>query len=258
MSYALQKKSPVVALLRLVLAALALLVSLGLAGCGGGDSDQAPANANGEGMYQGSLTGTADNYFRLLVLESGEFWAFVGTSSWDHPPGFLHGSASFSNGLITGGTVHDYRNRGVDSPGSVSGTFNHQAGTIVLSVSNATGAFTFNGSRFAPADYEYDGPATSKDIEGQWSGAIRGLSMYFKFTSAGTFTGGHEYQGPFSGTFRPGTSGKNFFDITFTAGLQLPAGTSGFAVVTRGPDGRSTLDMIINDSQGPSFFTSSR
>lgn len=248
------------ALLRIVLVVLAMLVSLGLAGCGGGGSDQTPANVYGEGMYHGTLTGTPESSFRLLVLEGGEFWAFVGASNplSDPPVSFIHGSAVFSNGVITNGTAQDYRKYPAVS-GSATGTFDNDAGTILLTVSTPAGMFTFNGATFVPSEYNYSTPATSKDIEGLWSSTrtARG-NMYITFTSSGTFTGGLELLGPFSGTFRPSASGKNMFDITINAGLGWPTATSAFAVVTRGVDGRATLDMMINQLPDSWLFSSTR
>jgi hypothetical protein len=236
-------------------------MSLALAGCGGGGADQSTTSARGEGMYLGTLTGTPENAFRLLVLESGEFWAFVGANrTLDFPPvSFIHGSAVFSNGTITNGTAQDYRKFPVMS-GSASGTFDGRAGTILLTISTAAGKFTFNGSMSSPSEYIYTAPAASKDIEGLWSSTrtTRG-NVYITFNSNGTFAGGAEYLGPFSGTFRPSASGKNIFDITFSpAAFGRTTVTSAFAVVTHGADSRATLDMMIDDLPNSWLFSSTR
>lgn len=224
-------------------------VLLALTGCGGGGGGDSGSTAgpSAEGVYGGTLTGSASSAFEMLVLENDDFWAMYGTQTSTQflVAGFLQGSGASRSGSFTSSNVRDFG----FSPalaGTANASYNATAKTISGSVAATAGTVTFTGGPIAGSLYNYDAPAQVSAISGAWSlTALTGESIALTVSSTGTFSAVSALGCTFSGAMTPRTSGKNVFNVALTFGASpcLLAGqpASGIAIVYPLASGRSQL-----------------
>lgn len=241
--------------------AIALSV-LTLAACGGG-GDDAPAAAAAaaaaplaEGVYGGTLTGSASSAFQMLVLENGEFWSMYGesTSTAFAVAGFVQGSGTSNDGTFTSTNLKDFGFSPAEA-GTLSATFNATDNTISGTVSATAGPVTFNGGPIAGSLYNYSTPASLATISGAWSTtALTGEGVALNIASNGAFTAVFTHGCNFTGTATPRTSGKNVFDVALTFGAApcaLPGqAESGIAVAYPLANGQTQLVVSTVDGTG--------
>lgn len=213
------------------------LSALTLAACGGGGGGSTPAAApppatSAEGVYGGTLSGTSNSAFQMLVLENGDFWTLYGssTASAFGVTGFVQGSATTNaiNSTITAANAKDFG----FSPaiaGTVSATYSATAKTINGTFTSTAGNATFNGGPIAGSLYNYSTPASLATVAGVWSTtALTGESISLNIAANGSFTAGGTSGCSFSGTVTPRSSGKNVFNVALTFGA-APCALSGQA-----------------------------
>jgi hypothetical protein len=136
--------------------AVAASCSVLLAACGGGDGEPAPT---AEGVYSGTLTGSGNNAFQLLMLENGEYWALYGSSSGGtfFVEGFVQGNVTYSG---TSFNSTDSRDFGYDVPQSVSLSGSFSPGSNISGTVSASGASaTFSGTPTPASTFDYTVPA---------------------------------------------------------------------------------------------------
>lgn len=232
--------------------------ALTLAACGGGGGDSGsaviPASA-AEGVYGGTMSGTANSAFQMLVLENGEFWTMYGSSTATAfgVTGFVQGSGTTNatNSTIASGDAKDFG----FSPaiaGTVSATYNATAKTIAGTFASTAGTATFSGGPIAGSLYNYSTPASLTTVSGLWSTtALTGEGITLNIAANGTLTGTGTTGCNFSGTATPRSSGKNVFNIALTFGASpcsLPGQTaSGIAVSYPLTNGKTQLLVSVID-----------
>lgn len=242
-----------------------LACAITFAGCGGGGggSGTAAAKPTAEGVYGGTLTGSASNAFQLLVLENGEFWAMYGirTANLFGVAGFIQGSGTSNSGAFTASDTKDFGlNPAVAAP--TSATYNATAKTISGTVSAPGGAVTFSGGPIVGSTYNYNAPAILTAISGTWpTTSLTGESVAITIASTGIFTAVSSLGCNFSGTVTPRPSGKNVFTVSLTFGAApcaLPSqSASGIAVAYPLNNGQTQLLIAAVDStrtQGTAAF----
>lgn len=236
----------------------AIAAAMVLSGCGGGgDSGTAPsappaavATPSAEGVYGGTLTGSTNNAFNLLVLENGDAWAIYGTQSATlfGVAGFVQGTGTSSNGSYSVPNGKDFGYSPAQA-GSLTATYNATAKTI----SGTLGSVTFSGGPIPGSLYNYDTAASLSAISGSWSTRdLTGASIALNVAASGAFTAisGFGCQG--SGTIVPRASGKNVFNVTLTFGAAPCAlagqSATGIAVLSPLASGRTQLLVTAIDS----------
>lgn len=216
---------------------LTVLASCG--GGGGGDGSQAtqPPTATAEGVYAGTLAGSLFSNFRLLILENGEFWSLYGDDSGSifSVYGFLQGQGSSGNGRFTASNVKDFYDPLSPMNGSVSGTYDSNAGTISGTVSSSNGNVQFTGGVIPNSTYDYERAASLSDVAGPWSTVSSvGDSVAINVAANGALTTSDNGCNG-SGSVTPRPSGKNVFNVSLTFGgspCVLPGQTvTGIAIV---------------------------
>lgn len=222
-----------------------------LAACGGG-GDSSLAGPPPEGLYGGTLTGTHQSTFRLLVLENGEFWALIDSDGFG-ANGLLEGSASFANGVIAASNVRDYR---LSEPANGSGTYGSVDGTLALTIKTSASTFTFNGSPVAAAEYDYQTPASLSDAAGIWSLRGGGYSVRMEVSPAGSISGATGIGCRFTGTLGARRSGKNVFDVSLVFALEdqpcffaIGQPVSGIALIFPSTTGPRHLIMAVRNAE---------
>jgi hypothetical protein len=202
---------------------LCLAVAAAVAACGGSGNDLAsPATTvdRPEGIYGGTLTGSASPDFRMLVLENGELWSFYGTET---APGYtvgglVQGAVTVSGTTFVGTDLRDYGVAPATS-GTTAGSFNKAAGTITGNVVAGGVTVSFSGAPIAGSLYNYDTPASLASFTGAWTlDSLDGDNITLNVTAGGAVTATTVSGCTFSGTAAPRASGKNVFDINVTFG----------------------------------------
>ena len=228
-----------------------------LAGCGGGGgsgSSTQVAKATAEGIYGGTLTGSASNYFQLAVLENGEFWAMYGmrTANVFGVAGFIQGSGTSNDGTFTAADTKDFGfNPAVASP--INATYNAAAKTIAGTVSAPNGPVTFTGGPIVGSSYDYNAPAILAAISGSWATATTiGESVAINIAATGTFSAVSNNGCNFSGIVTPRPSGKNVFTVSLTFGAApcglLGQSSTGIAIAYPLNSGQTQLLISVVDS----------
>lgn len=202
---------------------LCLAAASVLSGCGGSGNGLASPAASvdrPEGIYGGTLTGSASPDFRMLVLENGEVWSLYGT---DAAPGYTVGGL-VQGSLTVSGTnffASDMRDYGVApaASGTAAGSFNKAAGTITGNVVAGGVTVSFSGAPIAGSLYDYDAPALLASFTGGWTlNTLDGDTVALNVDGAGGITATTALGCTFSGNATPRASGKNVFDISVTFG----------------------------------------
>lgn len=245
--------------MKVLLTALSVIT---LAACGGGGGGgttavAVPVTANAaEGVYGGTMSGTASSAFQMLVLENGDFWTMYGSSNGSvfGVAGFVQGSAATNaaNSTITATNTKDFG----FSPaiaGTVSASFNPTAKTIAGTFTSTVGTATFNGGPIAGSLYNYSTPAVPSSITGAWATtSTSGERVAINVAANGAFTALGSSGCSFSGTVTPRASGKNVFNTVMTFG-SAPCGlpnqsASGIAIVYPLANGQSQAVFAQIDS----------
>lgn len=202
---------------------------MALAGCGGGGSDVAPTiGPTAEGVYGGTLTGSASNAFQLLVLENGDFWAMYGTQADGvfGVAGFIQGSGTSTSGRFTSSSTEDF-GFAPAMPGSTSATYDAAAKTIAGTFVAGGTSVAFSGGPIAGSLYNYNTPATLASIAGAWSiPSPLGQTNSLVIDATGALTATATIGCSFSGTLTPRQSGKNVFNASLTFGA-IPCALAG-------------------------------
>lgn len=191
--------------------------------CGGsGNGLASPATTvdRPEGIYGGTLSGSASPDFRMLVLENGEVWSLYGTEA---APGYTVGGLVQGNLTVSGTTffASDMRDYGAApaTSGTAAGTFNKTVGTITGNVVAGGVTVSFSGAPIAGSLYDYDTPASLASFTGGWTlNTLDGDTVALNVDGAGGITATTALGCNFSGTATPRASGKNVFDISVTFG----------------------------------------
>lgn len=236
---------------RLTSVGLVLCSVLAIAGCGGdGDGGNAPfqPNTTAEGVYGGTLTGSANNAFNLLILETGEYWALFGsqTASVLRVAGFGQGTGASDNGTFTSTNFRDFSVVPA-APGRVDATYNRSTPSISGSVTVAGSSVGFSGGAIAGSLYNYDVPASLATISGTWSLTdLAGDTVTLGIASSGAFTA-TSAGCVFTGTVTPRPSGKNVFNVALTFGSDpcVLAGQSATGIAVAYPLAMGGTQLII-------------
>ena len=193
-----------------------------LAGCGGGSgSDVALAEAKApEGLYSAALTGSANPTARLLILEDGQYWTLYGTDVGGSflVGGFAQGNGVASGGKFTSSNLKDYYVAPAVA-GSLNASYNATATTISGSINFPTGSVSFNGDAVSSSTFNYNTPASSASIAGNWvlggqgSGTVPWIIAANGSAIARTGSGC-----AINGSFLPRPGGKNVFNVTINFG----------------------------------------
>jgi len=211
-------------------ARLGLISSLvfAVSACGGGGGDAGnpaplpppPPSASAEGVYGGTSTGGPNPAFRLLILETGQYWSLYGSevAGGLAVAGLLQGNGTSNNGSFTSSNALDF---GLPTPvaGTVSANYNPVAGTVGGTVTSAGGVVSFNGGPTPGSTYNYMTAAQLSSVTGEWS--VRGLSgesIALTIATNGSFTAASALGCNFTGSVAPRASGKNVFDVAFNFG----------------------------------------
>lgn len=243
---------------RSVFRAISIVVAISglITACGGGGgSDPAPTTGpSAEGVYGGTLTGSASNAFNLLVLENGDYWSLYGVQGATvfTVAGFVQGTGSSNNGNFSSSNGKDFGFFPAVS-GSVNATYNATAKTISGTTTNSSGSSTFNGGPIAGSLYNYDATATLSTVAGSWTTtSLTGETVTISIAAGGTFTAVSSGGCRFSGTVTPRASGKNVFNTSLTFGAApcaLPNQVAtGIAVAYPLASGRTQLIVAVTDS----------
>jgi hypothetical protein len=250
--------------------ALVLLVAaLGACGGGGGGSgdsgngpgDTPPPAALAQGLFTGTLTGSASTQFQMLALENGDIWALYGVPSGASfvVRGFVQGSTTRIGTSVSSASIRDFGSDPAPT-GTLSGTITTDAVNGLINFSGSQ--VSFSGSRPASTTYEYDVPANLALVTGNWTlAALDGTTATVTIAPNGSFTGNNAGC-LFSGTATPRASGKNVFDIVATsdgAPCREPGSTAtGIAVTYLLPNSttRELVVAVVNGARtsGNAFF----
>lgn len=213
-------------------------------GGGGGDSSTPtptptpiPTIAAAEGVFVGTIAGSTNNAFNLLVLENGDFWTLYGRQlpTAFRVAGIVQGAGTSSNGSFTSSNAKDFGLVPAINT-TVSATYNPTAQTISGTLSSTVGNVTFTGGPLTNSTYNYATPATLSSITGAWTTtSTSGENVAINVAASGAFTAIGSSGCGFSGTVTPRASGKNVFNTSMTFGpapCGLPGQTaSGIAIV---------------------------
>lgn len=247
---------------------LPVVFSLTLLSCGGGSGGSNSVNsssggsANTAGQAQGVYEGTTSNglTFNAMVLPSDVFYAVYGN---------LIGNVLYVCGMATG--------QGASNNGDYSATdndFDYCGGQAAVLSGNVTATYStgvsmngsitengntesFNATVPPSSQFNFATAASVSAVSGSWDGTLTdGESATVNIDSLGNMTGTSSGGCFFSGTIKPDSSNKNFFDISVTLGSS-PCATpnqsaSGIGVDYHLSDGVTT-QLIAGVSSG-SFF----
>jgi len=252
--------------------AVLFLVAVGaasIAGCGGGGSSTAapvtPPNTAGkaQGVYSGA-TSTGET-FESIILPNDTYYALYGTTTGNtfNVSGMMTGQGASGSGTYSA-TVSDFYYTGAIYDGSVNATYT--AGSSIQGTVTEVGNPTvdFSGTALPTSSFSYSTAAALSDISGAWTGQLfAGASAAVTIGTNGTISGSS--QGcTFSGTAAPDSSGKNFFDVSFTYGASpclLPNQTqTGIAIDYLLSDGvtRQVIAGVSDGSKNGNVFLSTR
>lgn len=208
---------------RRLLLCSAVAAAAGLVACGGGgggSSDSSQSGQSAEGVYGGTLSGSASSAFQLLILENGEFWAMYGTQTATvfGVAGFIQGSGNSSSGSFMSANTKDFGFAPAVAA-STNASYNATAKTISGTLTSAGGAVTFSGGPIAGSLYNYNAAASLSAVSGAWTvTSLAGESITLNIQPAGAFTATSSLGCNFSGTVAPRASGKNVFSVAMTFG----------------------------------------
>lgn len=208
-------------------ALLSLASVLALSACGGGGSDSGtptPAPATkAEGVYGGTLTGSTNDTFRLLVLENDEYWGLAGITSGGtfNVYGLIEGQGTSNAGSFNSSNAMAYS--GTSAPVAATVASNYVAATSVAgTITSPAGVVSFSSTPLPAPTYNYNTAAVLSTISGSWNTtALNGLSVPLTIAANGAFTALASNGCSITGTISPRPSGKNVFNVSLTFG---PAG----------------------------------
>lgn len=215
--------------------ALAAMFTATLTACGGG-GDDAPAVVNVDA--QGFWSGPATTGFTVsaVVLENREVWGVY--TSGNTIFGALYGIASVNGSSISvTGTDFNFTTS-TSAPGTLTGTVVARS-SLALSNANVSTTLAYNP--------QYDTPATSAAIAGNWSFTGRSASNTLvpgsvTIDSAGNFSLSQTGCAS-SGSFVPRPGGKNVYNINLTSAG--PNCAVGFATLS----GVAYLDTTVTPNR---------
>ncbi len=201
---------------------LAVAVAALVSACGGSGNSLPPVAVvdRPEGLYGGTLTGSASPDFRMLVLENGELWSLYGTET---APGYTVSGLVQGRLTVSGNNFSalDMRDYGVfpATSGTAAGSFNKGAGTITGNVVAGGVTVSFSGAPIVGSLYNYDTPASLASFTGAWTlSSLDGDTITLNVGPTGVITATTALGCTFNGTAAPRASGKNVFDVSVTFG----------------------------------------
>lgn len=194
-----------------------------LAACGGGNDagNQAQAGAGtAEGVYGGTLVGSLNPEFQLLVLPDGQYWSMYGRTVGGtfQVAGFVQGTGTSANGAFISTNGKDFGAFPAAS-GTVNASYDTTAKTISGTIA-ATGAnITFSGGPINGSNYVYQATADLAAIAGNWNGAnIGGETVSLAVAANGSLTATTSGGCHATGTVSPRTDGRNAFTVALLQG----------------------------------------
>lgn len=180
---------------------------LSACGGGGGGSSSPGAAQSAEGLWQGNTS--TGNSVTVAVLETGELWALVSSSSG--VVGFINGSSNVSGSAVSGNET---------SYNLVSHTYGAQSFSGTVSTKNT---MALSGPDWAfNATYQsgYDqAPAGLAAMAGTYSGWLASVSGTFSPSSVVSISSTGQITSPgapcsATGSVTPRASGKNVYNFT--------------------------------------------
>ena len=232
---------------KLIPLALAVAAALSLTGCGGGEDE-----TSSEGFYAGTLTSSSFNGFSMVVLEDGTFWNLYGQESGGvlAAAGFIQGTGSADDGTFTSANARDFGKLPA-TPLTLNANYNADAMSGSLVYSN--GALQFNGGSVLTSLYNYDIPASSAAVSGNWILTnFGGAATPMAISSNGILSGQDQTGCAYSGSIVPRPSGKNVFNVSISFGAApcaLPGQTlTGIGLLTEPLDTGTALTILTVDA----------
>lgn len=238
---------------RQVLAVLASAVVL--SACGGGGSDATTSVqtsisvGKAEGIYAGTLTGSTNNSFRLIVLENDEFWGISGIISGNtfNAYGLTHGQGVSNAGSFTSPNAISYSGTGSPITSTVQATY-IPATNVNGVIAASSGSVSFNSTPITGSLYNYNSAATLSTISGAWNTtALSGTTIALSINADGSFSGLSSDNCTLTGNVVPRPSGKNVFNVSLTFGpapCALP-GKTGSGIALAYPLSTSSNQLIV-------------
>lgn len=176
--------------------------------------------ADAEGAYVGTLTGSTNSAFQLVILENGEYWAIYGnqTPATFFVSGLVQGTGVSNNGTFTSSDLKDFGFFPAIA-GALNSTYNLAtlafSGTAAFSI----GTVGFVASPATASTYNYNTAASLTTVSGAWAlTASTGESVAVSISPTGVYSASTNLGCTFSGTVTPRPSGKNVFNVTYTFG----------------------------------------
>lgn len=244
---------------RLLLISATCCLSLTACGGGGGGGDSAATtssvstDSSAEGAYVGTLSGSSNTAFQMLVLDDGTFWTLYGVqqSGMFYVNGFVQGQGSFANGKFSSTNAKDF-GYSPAMAGSVNGTYTSSP-SISGTVTSKAGSVSFSGAPDPASTYNYQQAATISTIAGVWNMTVlTGETVSLNVSNTGALGGVSSAGCAYSGTVTPRASGKNVYDVRLQFGASpcaLPGQVAnGIAVAYAVDGGKTQLVVAAVDS----------
>jgi hypothetical protein len=231
-------------ILKSLLVATVSFLSLMFISCGSNSTTSTqqtpppPQVGEAQGVYEGTLsTGYS---FDAIILPNDNFYAIYGTVSGDTLliQGLVTGTGKESGASITG-SMTDF-----EFPGSpvgtatLSGAFTAGA-SLNGSLTEGGQNETFTGTIPPTSQFNYNTAALASTITGSWSGSLMdGETASLVIDGSGNVSGLSSAGCSFSGTAKPDSSGKNFYDVT------LAFATSGCVAAGQTATGVGVVEIL--------------
>lgn len=231
-----------------------VVISIALAtltACGGGGGDSLPTPfTTAEGVYSGTISNsTTVSSFSTVVLDDGTFWTMYGYSVGNtfYVSGISQGKGTSGNGTFTSSNIRDFI---TDPPFAGTLTASYVAGaSLTGSFSSASGNVGFSGTAVPAAQFNYNTPALSSNVVGNWTlTSISTNLISMNIAANGSYTAVENGGCTVSGTIVPRASGKNIFDLRMLFGpapCSLP-GLTGDGIGIYSTLANGTQQLILN------------
>lgn len=176
------------------------------------------AAVTAEGAYLGTLTGSSNSTFNLLVLENDEYWGMYGTTLNNNffVSGFFQGQGTSSSGLFSSSSLRDFGVTPAIS-GTLSATYAPK-GNITGAVQGGGTIVTFSGAPISSSIFDYSSPPRLSDVAGAWTMSDPSGGAVAVVVSSGGAVSGDSGGCKFTGTLTPRATGKNVLNVQLTFG----------------------------------------
>lgn len=197
-----------------------------ISACGGGGGSSTPAATTPttssspipEGSYTGTLTGSKNSAFQLILLENGDMWGIYGSrpATGFSLAGFAQGTVVANNGSLTSSNARDF---GFVPPqnASMSAIYNTTTKTIGGIFPIAQSTVNFTGT--AEPLYVYDQLPSIAGAAGSWQmTSVLGEVFTINLAATGPFSGTSDRGCSITGGVSPRASGKNVLNLAVSFG----------------------------------------